>query len=145
MQTDNFYLFVSSSDSLNVHENNVGSDFIVQLPQTYHLDGKWECALIEASFVPDFEEQTDQILICTNVIAPSYVKNTSRRVLRRIEILQEDKTDLTFNQKFYFDVNQTELSRLNIYVLNEELQLAGFKVDKVNCTLHFRRKYRQNT
>ena len=144
MQTDNFYLFVCSSDSLNVHENNVGSDFIVQLPQTYHLDGKWDCALIEASFVPDFEEHTDQILICTNVIAPSYVKNTSRRVLRRIEILQ-DKTDLTFNHKFYFDVNQTELSRLNIYVLNEELQLAGFKVDKVNCTLHFRRKYRQNT
>ena len=140
MQTDNFYLFVCSSDSLKVHERNVGSDFIVQLPRTYYLDGKWECALIEASFVPDFEESTDQILICTDVIADSYVQNTSRRVLRRIEILREDKTDLSFNPGLYFDVKQTELSRLNIYVLDDKLQLAGFKVDKVNCTLHFRRK-----
>ena len=126
MQTDNFYLFVSSSDSLKVHENNVGSDFIVQLPQTYYLDGKWECALIEASFVPDFEDHTDHILICTNMITPSYIKNTSLYVLRRIEILREAKTDLTFDQRFYFDVNQTELSRLNIYVLDENLQHARF-------------------
>ena len=142
MQTDDFYLFVSSSDSLKVHENNVGSHFIVQLPKTYYLDGKWECALIEASFVPDFEEHTDHILICTNAIDSSYIQNTSLPVLRRIEIMQEDKTDLTFDQRFYFNLNlnQTALSRLNIYVLDDKLQQPRFKVDKVNCTLHFRRK-----
>ena len=70
----------------------------------------------------------------------SYIKNTSRQVVRRIEIMQEDKTDLTFDQRYYFDVNQTVLWRLNIYAFGDELQQALFKVDKVYCTLHNRRK-----
>ena len=107
----------------------MGSDFIVHLPKTYYLDGERECALIETRFVPEFEEHTDQILICSDLIGQSYIKDTSRPVLRRIEILQEDKTDLTFNQRFYFDVNRTEMSRLHICILDDRLKQVHFKVD----------------
>ena len=40
-----FYLFLSSQDSLDVRKNNNSSDFWIQLPKTHSLEGQWLCAL----------------------------------------------------------------------------------------------------
>lgn len=49
MSTHHF-LFCSSKDCINFHPENNSNDFIVELPKTLHLDGDWECALLDVTF-----------------------------------------------------------------------------------------------
>ena len=44
-----FYLFLSSQDSLDVRKNNNTSDFWIQLPKNYSLEGQWLCARKQVS------------------------------------------------------------------------------------------------
>jgi hypothetical protein len=55
---EEFYVFVSSEDSLEHFGDNSGGQFRVQFPRTYPVKDKWECALLKVSFVPAFETPT---------------------------------------------------------------------------------------
>ena len=48
---EEFYVFVSSEDSLKYFGDNSGGQFRVQFPRTYPMKDKWECALLNVSFV----------------------------------------------------------------------------------------------
>ena len=56
---NNFYLFLSSQDSLNVCKNNSSSDFWLQLPKTYFLEGQWLCSLKQVSFTCDLDPRPE--------------------------------------------------------------------------------------
>ena len=45
--TDQFVIYLGSSDSQNVHPANSNTDFIIDFPTQLLLDGEWEMALLE--------------------------------------------------------------------------------------------------
>ena len=49
-----FYFTLNSEGSKNIHANNHGGDFTVQLHNTLDLPGAWEVALIEMSYIGQF-------------------------------------------------------------------------------------------
>ena len=56
-----FYLYLSSQDSLDVRKNNSPPDFWNQLPKTYSLEGQWMCALKQISFTCDFKPKSRRL------------------------------------------------------------------------------------
>ncbi|VDI28996.1 Hypothetical predicted protein [Mytilus galloprovincialis] len=68
---DQFCLFINSEDSLSTFANNVGGNFKVRLPKRYTLDGSWECALLEVSFIPELEASTRRMYFCSDFVHQS--------------------------------------------------------------------------
>ena len=50
------YIYLKSSDSLDVYPDNVLSDFCVKLPQSIELEGSWELALVEIQYPTSWEK-----------------------------------------------------------------------------------------
>ena len=50
------YIYLKSSDSLDIYPNNVLSDFCVKLPHAIELEGSWELALVEIQYPTSWEK-----------------------------------------------------------------------------------------
>jgi hypothetical protein len=138
---DDFYLYLYCGDSLATHVNNHAGDFLVDLPKSYRIQGQWECALTEITFVSQLERLTQRIYVCCDLADQSYVKETSLPVLRSIDVDADEKVDLIFNPPHYLKVNRQDLSRIQIFIRDDELNPCRFKIDRLYCTLHFRRRW----
>ena len=134
---ENVYLFLASDHSLLTHVNNTAGDFVVELPRRYRLDGSWECAISEITFVSEFEQLTDRIYVCADMIDDSYVRRTTLPILRSIDLDTDTKVDLSFNPLCYFKVQTDELRRMRIFIRDRNLKPSRFKFDRLYCTLHF--------
>ena len=135
---DNFHLILASDDSLLTHVNNTAGEFVVELPRIYRLDGSSECAISEITFVYEFEQLTDRIYVCADVIDDSYVRGTTLTVLRSIDVDTDTKVDLSFNALCYITVQTDELRRIRIFIRDRNLKVSRFKFDRLYCALHFR-------
>ena len=134
---ENVYLFLASDHSLLTHVNNTAGDFVVELPRRYRLDGSWECAISEITFVSEFEQLTDRIYVCADMIDDSYVRRTTLPILRSIDLDTDAKVDLSFNPLCYIKVQTDELRRIRIFIRDRNLKPSRFKFDRLYCTLHF--------
>ena len=76
------YLYLSSKDSLLYYPNNEAGNFIVVLPKTFHLDEKWECALLELRLPQSVP--INYLFVCADFIEDSYVRNQFFPVLTGI-------------------------------------------------------------
>jgi hypothetical protein len=110
-------------------------DFLVDLPKSYRIQGQWECALTEITFVSQLERLTQRIYVCCDLADQSYVKETSLPVLRSIDVDADEKVDLIFNPPHYLKVNRQDLSRIQIFIRDDELNPCRFKIDRLYCTL----------
>lgn len=137
---DDFYLHLHCTDSLLSHVDNHAGDFTVDLPRRLLLNGQWKCGLSEITFVSDFEKLTHRIYVCLNLVEDSYVKGTSIPISRSIDVESKEKVDLMLNSVFYFKIGREELSRLQIFIRDDTLGSSRFKIDRLYCTLHFRRR-----
>ena len=137
---DEFCLFINSEDSLSTFANNVGGNFKVRLPKRYTLDGSWECALLEVSFIPELEVSTRRMYFCSDFVHQSYVRETALPILQSIRLLNEDITDVTFEKPIYFPVTRNELYHIEFVLRDDHLQMCRLKDDHVFLLLHFRRK-----
>lgn len=135
-EMDEFCLFLNSGDSLTAHANNNLGDFVIDLPRIFKLQDRWECALVELTFFPDFEASTKPIYVCSGLTEDSCVMNTLIPVLRSVDIFDEDKTYLIFHPPFYFDTKRDELRRLRIFIRDDQLRPCRLKNDCLFCTLH---------
>ena len=138
---DDFYLHLHCADSLLSHVDNHAGEFTVDLPRRFHPNGQWGCGLTEITFVSDFEKLTHRIYVCSNLVEDSYAKGTSLPILRSIDVEAEEKVDLILNPVFYIKVRREELSRLQIFIRDDTLGPSRFKIDRLFCTLHFRRRW----
>ena len=50
------YIYLKSSDSLDIYPDNVLSDFCVKLPESIELEGSWELALVEIQYPTSWEK-----------------------------------------------------------------------------------------
>ena len=138
---NNFYLFLSSQDSLDVRKNNSSSDFWIQLPKTFSLDGQWLCCLKQVSFTCDFKPKTQRLYLCSDIVEESYVRNTLLPVVRNIEIYNESKNYLTekFEDGTYLPVNVTHLTSVRVYLRDSDLKPVQFDSNNLHCLLHFKK------
>jgi hypothetical protein len=98
---EQFYVFANSEDSLNIFNDKAGGRFRVYFPNPYVLDGTWECALLEVTFVPKLTTPTRRIYVCCDFVENSYVRKSYIPVLQSLSVLNEDVTDVTFENPIY--------------------------------------------
>ena len=98
---EQFYVFANSKDSLNMFNDNVGGRFRVYFPNPYVLDGTGECALLEATFVPKLTTPMRRIYVCCDFVDNSSVRESYISVLQSLSVLNEDVTDVTFENLIY--------------------------------------------
>ena len=135
------YLYISSEDSRIQRPDNTSTEFTVELPRTYLLDGTWECSLKE--FSTTLTE--DLIYVCTNICQESYVENTLYPVLRAIDNSKTRKragmTNFTFADPFYVKVKIDVMNRLTLFIRGPELKPPKGSNGIVRCTLHLRKSW----
>ena len=136
-----FYLFLSSQDSLYVRKNNNTPDFWIQLPKTYSLEGQWLCALKQVSFTCDFKPKTRRLYLCSDIVGESYVRNTLVPVVRNIEIYKKAKKYLTenFEDDTYLSMDVTHLTSVRVYLRDSDLKPIQFDSNDLHCVLHFKK------
>ena len=136
-----FYLYLSSQDSLDVRKNNSPSDFWIQLPKTFSLEGQWVCALKQISFTCDFKPKSRRLYHCFNIVEESHVRNTLFPVLRNIEIENKSRKykSETFEEGIYLPVNVTNLATIRVSLLDADLHLVQFESNNLHCVLHFKK------
>ena len=137
---EQFYLFANTEDSLNLFNDNVGGRFRVYFPNPYILDGTWECAFQETMFVPKLTTPTRRLYVCCDFVDNSYIKNSYIPVLQSFSDLNEDATDVTFENPIYHRVRGGIDQQIEISMRDDNLEIYRFKVDHVYCLFHFRRK-----
>lgn len=141
---NDFYLHLYCGDSLEKHVDSHAGDFLVDLPRTYVLEGQWECALTELTFVSDFEKLINRIYVCSDLVVQSYARGTSLPILRPVDITENEKNVLVFNPAYYLRIHRQAFNRIRIFIRDEELNPCRFKIDRLYCTLHFRNGFHRN-
>ena len=119
---EEFYLYLYCGESISTHVNNHPGDFVVDLPKTYLLEGRWECALTELTLHPQTERRTERLYLCSDLVQDSYLKNTFLPVLRSVDPTQEGTLDLEFGRPYYTRMRQMELNRVRIFIRDDRLQ-----------------------
>lgn len=120
--------------------DNHAGDFVVDLPKTYLLEGQWECALTEIALSTYLEQKTARIYVCLDIVEESYVKETFLPILRPLITREEDTVDLEINTAYYMRLRHQDLNRVRIFIRDDRLNPCRFKIDRLYCTLYFRRR-----
>ena len=106
-----------------MRKNNSSSDFWIQLPKTYSLEGQWLCSLKQVSFTCDFKPKTRRLYVCSDIVQESYVRNTLVPIVRNIEIYNKSKKYLTehFDDDIYLEAREhrvvTHLTSIRVYLV----------------------------
>ena len=129
------YLFLSSNDSTVHYPRNWAGDFTVTLPKTYHLNGHWECALLEL-IVRSPRHQ--KLLVCCDVIEDSCVRDILYPVLRIVP--PEDKDHFTFERPYFFPIRNKEINQIRLFIRGSDLQPLPSDSSSIDCVLLLRRK-----
>ena len=138
---DEFYLYLSSKDSLDIRKNN--SEFLFQLPKPYTLDGKWSCAVTEVTLTCDFTPRSKRLYLCGDFVDESCVRSTLQPVLRNFEIeTRYKKLKYTeFVNRVYVPVTVHHLSLLRLHFTDEDLNEIKFDANDFHCVLHFKKAW----
>ena len=123
---DQFYVFANSEDSLNIFNDNVGGRFRVYFPNPYVLDGTWECALLEVTFVPKLTTPTRRIYVCCDFVDNSYVKDSYIAFLQSLSFLNVDVTDVIFENRLSLRERWHRSTNRNI-LRDDNLEICRFK------------------
>ena len=145
MEKQDFHLFASSDDSNAYFEGNRPAVFTIKLPRDIQLSdkykGKWKCALLDFSYVPTFIDmaQPRYLIVCCDIIDPSYCYNSEQRILRKI--LVEPGTNrqyLTFETPYCMDIKQDLLNLIRFTIRTPDGHIAEM-VHEVSATVLIKR------
>ena len=126
-----FYMYISSTDSVNTFPTNTASDFSVLLPDRIRFNPieSWNCGLVEL-IIPN--ELNEPAFLCSNFCQPSIVGERRLPVLRRIIDLHVDPSHVN-----YVPIRCSELAVLQMYLTDSTGQKLSLTTGTTYCTLHF--------
>ena len=130
------YLFLNSRNSKEHHQTNTSTDFTVELPKTYQLDGDWEVALKEI----ECRIGEDLFYVLSDICQESCVNGTLSPILRSVRRERKKDALFTFTDPYYVPVRPDRLSRVRIFIRGRSLQPVKTDATVFYCTLHLRRK-----
>ena len=117
------YLFLSSTDSLDLSPNNSTYDFTVTLPQT--IMGEFKIALVEMHYTSHFED----LYVYCDIAEQSYVKDSSLPILRIVSQMGE------FGNLYFFPVTRRAIQRIRVYITNKDFETPLQDAGPIRCTL----------
>ena len=132
---NSFYVFVCS-DLINKYD-----DFTVSLRKNVDImENDWEVGLVELTL--DSVINKEKLMICSNLISPSYICESLEQILRFLPKISDDKYSyIEFKHIIYHDVLIINLNFLRLYIRSWKGDELTFGSGSLNCTLHFRRKH----
>lgn len=138
-----FYLFISSQDSTDIRKNNVPSDFSIQFPKPYKLEGNWVCALKEIHISLDFKPKSSRLYLCCDLLEDSYVGNTLAPVLRNVEIQSRYKKfkSTEYNDPAYIKVKASFFQSVRFYLRDERLNPVEFTSNDLHCVIRVKKRW----
>jgi hypothetical protein len=136
---DNFYVYLSSDDSITFFPNNKPNNFTLNLGRSINLEGKWVCALKEVNCY--INEKLPKILyILCDCCDQSYARNTYMSILRTVAIdVSEGLFIEEFSDAFYKPLSTSNISTVTISIRGEDGADADFNSKVFKCILHFKR------
>ena len=135
MDSEQFYVYLSSDDSKIYFPDNVPAKFTVKLPETLHLRGKWQLALCDVQYPSIEKKQPEQLLLLTDICQDSIVGETRMPILRRFKYTTEGYT--SFGVFYYVTLKNREVDRISVYLRTDSGEEPSFVSGTVKCTLHF--------
>lgn len=123
------FLFCASNDCLKFHPENNSHYFIVELPHTLHLEGKWECALVELFCDTLNLEQLKVVVLMSDLCSSSYIDYQTSGIAPFSVI----------TTPFYVSLTRDQIQRFRIYLSYGELNNSTLPIKTLYCTLHLRR------
>lgn len=127
-----FYIYISSEDSMKCFPNNHASQFSVDFPHEIPLKGEWYCSLTEVCLPPN---APDELIICSSILEYAFVSDSKLPVLRK---LYKKVRHVEFSQRNYVLVTLRSIQTLDIYVRDKMGRPISFPKGALKCTLHFK-------
>ena len=128
-----FYIYLSSRDSMNIFPKNTASDFSLVLPDRLQLKREeWSCGLIDLVLphAPD-----EPVYLCSNICQETIVGSRQRPVLRRIIDIYSEPSHV-----IYVPLKTIELSVLRLYLEGHASGPVSLADGAAYATLHFTTK-----
>lgn len=140
MSDNSFYITLPSDASMINHPENTGGSYIVDLPNTLHLNThSWECALVEMIYNRDFPQLLKEDIwmgVCINDIENGTWKKCSMAMLTEKEtsIVYED-VDTFINGPFKGllkkIIKESKLTVKNLQVILDANKHVQIKMDEI--------------
>ena len=127
MEQRSFFIFLTSEDSLLYHQDNVPSNFIVELEERLQLTGDWEVGICDFFCSENIPEKC---YIFSDIVDYSYIRNSLEPILRTI--MPSTSTSGYIFPKI--------LNRIRVYIKDNQLRLVSGLTAPVSVTLHFRKR-----
>ena len=125
------YFYINFNDAKAKLYVNTQYDFMIQLPQTFPLEGEWECSLVQTSLKSDLESEL--------YLYGDFVDNTMVHGVYSplIGTFQKSERYIT---PFYRCVTINRINRIRFYIQNRKNETP----DTINLTdftfvLHFKK------
>ena len=137
------YFFISSQDSVNVSKNNDPSDFWIQLPKPYTLEGDWVCSVQELSLTLDFKPKSTRLYLCCDLVEDSYVFNSLLPVLRNVEVhtLYKKYKTKEYLHPTYIKVKSKNFQKIRLYLVDQQLKPVQFMSNDLHCVIHLKKQW----
>ena len=130
-----FYLYVSSGDSLWIFPRNKGNDFSIELPRYLNLEGNWEVAIVELKVSGDLGDR--DFYVKSDLIQPDPLYGNT--ILRRAWVKNKNyQTRYAF--PFYHPLTSRNVKRFNVTLEPVNSYWTGIPAIHCSLTLHFKRK-----
>ena len=126
------YLFLSPSDSLATYPTNNSWDFMVTLPKTLALEGKWVCSLTDIDYSGKLKGK--ELYVFCDLCEGSCVNGKILPILRIV-----DRSE-TFFKLYDMDVSRSQISQVRVYIRDKNLRIPSFDSEALRCTLRLRKK-----
>ena len=138
MDTD-FYLHISSDNSLDYFPKNNAFDFRLHLKQPLSFHGYWMCSLT------DFQCEIPQtkginLWVFSNLCDEMVVGDVNLPLLRRIPLtgVVGNMENHTSNPRNYLHIAHRDISSISLYIYGDAMEKIPLVTKPVRCTLHFK-------
>ena len=138
------YLFLTSTDGLDVYPQNNCTDFTVDFPNPIELNSdktlimqEWHVALIDININLPISLKNSVIVMC-DLVENSYIKGKRLPLLRILPGAMLDGASLHI--PYYMKLNTTSFRSLRIYLLDINFESIENEISEditSTCTLHF--------
>lgn len=144
-----FYLYLSSSDNVQIFTENQPHNFHCVLEDGVFLEGKYECALTDICYYSEerinYTLMSRPIYLLTNFVKNSFTPVGNAPILRRFYLDDFQLVDSSRNRSYitipeYHDVSVTSLSLLRLYIADSGFKPIQLSQGILGVTLHFRPK-----
>ena len=126
-----FYIYCTSSDCKELNPDNRAENFVIHLPKPIHLEGEWECGLMQFQYNASSEKP---FYVCCDLVTESYVGDHTLPLFRRVRL-----KNVQFANVIYIPLKTHDFNSIHVYMRSWKNTEATGVRGRSYCTLHFRR------